>query len=80
MRSSTPRSGGGAAVRQFGGRIALERTGRPGGSERVLRCFATDSVEKFERLGSRFLDRPWAKSSLWTSAADILRNGGSGIP
>ena len=24
----------------------------------VLRCFATDSVEKFERLGSRFLGRP----------------------
>jgi glutamate racemase len=24
----------------------------------VLRCFATDSVEKFERLGSRFLERP----------------------
>jgi glutamate racemase len=23
-----------------------------------VRCFATDSVEKFERLGSRFLDRP----------------------
>jgi glutamate racemase len=24
----------------------------------VIRCFATDSVEKFERLGSRFLGRP----------------------
>jgi glutamate racemase len=24
----------------------------------VVRCFATDSVEKFERLGSRFLGRP----------------------
>ena len=24
----------------------------------ILRCFATDSVEKFERLGSRFLGRP----------------------
>jgi glutamate racemase len=23
-----------------------------------IRCFATDSVEKFERLGSRFLERP----------------------
>ena len=23
-----------------------------------IRCFATDSVEKFERLGSRFLGRP----------------------
>jgi glutamate racemase len=26
--------------------------------EFVVRCFATDSVEKFERLGSRFLGRP----------------------
>ena len=24
----------------------------------IIRCFATDSVEKFERLGSRFLGRP----------------------
>ena len=27
-------------------------------SETEIRCFATDSVEKFERLGSRFLGRP----------------------
>jgi glutamate racemase len=26
--------------------------------ETEVRCFATDSVEKFERLGSRFLGRP----------------------
>jgi glutamate racemase len=26
--------------------------------ETVLHCFATDSVEKFERLGSRFLGQP----------------------
>ena len=26
--------------------------------EPLIRCFATDSVEKFERLGSRFLGRP----------------------
>ena len=26
--------------------------------ETEVRCFATDSVDKFERLGSRFLDRP----------------------
>jgi glutamate racemase len=32
--------------------------------ETVLRCFATDSVEKFERLGSRFLDRPVGKVEL----------------
>jgi glutamate racemase len=30
----------------------------PASSDTVLRCFATDSVEKFERLGSRFLGRP----------------------
>jgi glutamate racemase len=30
----------------------------PAAGETVLRCFATDSVEKFERLGSRFLGRP----------------------
>jgi glutamate racemase len=29
-----------------------------------LRCFATDSVEKFERLGSRFLNRPTGKVEL----------------
>ncbi len=29
-----------------------------------LRCFATDSVEKFERLGSRFLERPTGKVEL----------------
>jgi len=27
-------------------------------AETEVRCFATDSVEKFERLGSRFLGRP----------------------
>jgi glutamate racemase len=32
--------------------------GRAGASETSIRCFATDSVEKFERLGSRFLGRP----------------------
>jgi glutamate racemase len=30
----------------------------------VLRCFATDSVETFERLGSRFLGRPVGKVEL----------------
>jgi len=24
----------------------------------VIRCFATDSVDKFQRLGTRFLERP----------------------
>ena len=30
----------------------------PPASGTEIRCFATDSVEKFERLGSRFLGRP----------------------
>jgi glutamate racemase len=42
-----------AAARMF------DKLERPGGSEGAqVRCFATDSVEKFERLGSRFLERP----------------------
>ena len=45
-----------AAVQLLNGR------GAPGAEgaieETEVRCFATDSVEKFERLGSRFLDRP----------------------
>jgi glutamate racemase len=53
-----------AAVRQFGGGIALERTAGQEARNGVLRCFATDSVEKFERLGSRFLDRPVGKVEL----------------
>lgn len=38
-----------AAVRLFNGRAAAQTE---------IRCFATDSVEKFERLGSRFLKQP----------------------
>jgi glutamate racemase len=33
-------------------------------AETEIRCFATDSVEKFERLGSRFLGRPVGKVEL----------------
>ena len=33
-------------------------------AEPEIRCFATDSVEKFERLGSRFLGRPVGKVQL----------------
>jgi glutamate racemase len=29
-----------------------------------IHCFATDSVEKFERLGSRFLGRPVGRVEL----------------
>jgi glutamate racemase len=53
-----------AAVRQFGGRIALTAASGRDPKEADLRCFATDSVEKFERLGSRFLDRPVGKVEL----------------
>jgi glutamate racemase len=34
------------------------------GETAQIRCFATDSVEKFERLGSRFLRRPTGKVEL----------------
>jgi glutamate racemase len=47
------------AVRVFGLRKAeaLTQTAK-------IRCFATDSVEKFERLGSRFLNQPTGKVEL----------------
>jgi glutamate racemase len=45
-----------AAVELFNGRVA--RTAAGATAETEVRCFATDSVEKFERLGSRFLGRP----------------------
>ena len=52
-----------AALTQFGSRIAPPpaATSTP---ESILRCFATDSVDKFERLGSRFLGRPTGKVEL----------------
>jgi len=53
-----------AAIGQFGQQLAAaplesgsDSSSRPG-SGPAVRCFATDSVEKFERLGSRFLGRP----------------------
>jgi glutamate racemase len=45
-----------AAVRLFNGSAAQPAAGSDAQAE--IRCFATDSVEKFERLGSRFLGRP----------------------
>lgn len=49
-----------AAVKHFANRIAdraePNAAGKP--EETEVRFFATDSVEKFERLGSRFLGRP----------------------
>jgi glutamate racemase len=60
-----------AAVRLFNGHFGCPILSESGsaGSDRVgessdtalqteIHCFATDSVEKFERLGSRFLGRP----------------------
>ena len=43
------------------GPVAWSRLAKPTGdhsTDPIVRCFATDSVEKFERLGSRFLGRP----------------------
>lgn len=46
----------------------LVMAGRTGAGEAIhessIRCFATDSVEKFERLGSRFLSLPVGKVEL----------------
>ena len=41
-------------------------SGLPPSTDRPLEihCFATDSVDKFERLGSRFLGRPTGKVQL----------------
>jgi glutamate racemase len=53
-----------AAVRQFGGQfgqqfgVSIADSNSGPTAAPIIRCFATDSVEKFERLGSRFLGRP----------------------
>jgi glutamate racemase len=57
-----------AAVRLFNGRVSTpllaevqdraDTADCSAATETTLRCFATDSVEKFELLGSRFLGRP----------------------
>ncbi len=48
-----------AAVHLFNGRLPSPANALPELPPNAqLRCFATDSVEKFERLGSRFLGRP----------------------
>lgn len=49
-----------AARRILNGRGSVDDAGRPPD----IRCFATDSVEKFERLGSRFLGLPVGKVEL----------------
>ncbi len=50
-----------AAVRLFDGQ---GRTREGAVAQTEIRCFATDSVEKFERLGSKFLGRPVGKVDL----------------
>ena len=51
-----------AAVQLFNGRATVSPANLT--TETEVRCFATDSVEKFERLGSRFLGRPTGKVEL----------------
>ena len=48
------------AANKFNGRASAP----PATGSTQIRCFATDSVEKFERLGSRFLGRPVGKVDL----------------
>ena len=49
-----------AVVRHF----PMEKSEERPLTAQVVRCFATDSVEKFERLGSRFLELPVGKVEL----------------
>jgi glutamate racemase len=56
-----------AAMKLFGQAPAVRHTAPSATcaeTEFGVRCFATDSVEKFERLGSRFLGRPTGKVEL----------------
>ena len=55
-----------AAVKLFNGRVGSgpARPSATSPKQTEVRCFATDSVEKFERLGSRFLGRPVGKVTL----------------
>lgn len=52
-----------AAVELINGRIHNQLSVEMSHSTEI-RCFATDSVDKFERLGSRFLGRPTGKVEL----------------
>jgi glutamate racemase len=51
-----------AAVQLFNGRASAPANSPASYTE--VHCFATDSVEKFEHLGSRFLGRPTGKVEL----------------
>ena len=50
------------ALESFNGRVRTAVAGAAHQTE--IHCFATDSVEKFERLGSRFLKRPVGRVEL----------------
>jgi glutamate racemase len=50
------------AARLFNGQVEKNALSEPGKTE--LRFFATDSVDKFERLGSRFLGQPVGRVEL----------------
>ncbi len=58
----SPESTALAVAQIFRERAALHAA--DGGHETEVRCFATDSVEKFEHLGSRFLEQPVGKVEL----------------
>lgn len=53
-----------AAVRLVNGQRGAGENVSAWTGKTEIRCFATDSVEKFERLGSRFLGRPVGKVEL----------------
>lgn len=52
------------ATAEMAARLIQRQATAGGGRDAQVRCFATDSVEKFERLGSRFLERPVGKVEL----------------
>jgi glutamate racemase len=57
------------ALLQFGSRFANQAALPDSKIDPEIRCFASDSVEKFERLGSRFLGRP-------TGSVELVDLGG----
>ena len=58
-----------AALRMINGRMLSPSSGPD--PEPLIRCFATDSVDKFQRLGSRFLDRPVGDVELVDLGGDV---------
>ena len=60
-QAAPPPSG---AARMEDGQATFTDSSGPRSPSTEIRCFATDSVDKFERLGSRFLGRPVGKVEL----------------